>query len=292
MKLLAIDGNSIINRAFYGIKLLTTKDGVYTNGIYGFINILNKLIESEQPDGIAVAFDLKSPTFRHKMYSEYKAGRHKTPDELLSQFPILKEWLTLAGYHCIECEGYEADDILGTFSRIAEKNDVETLIVTGDRDSFQLITPLTKIYYTKDNTIIDETELQNRYGLTPDRMRDLKALMGDASDNIPGIAGVGEKTALKLLSTYGDLDGILMHADEIKGKLGERVREGEKSARFSYWLGTIVCDAPVKESLADCEFDMQNAGDAKPRLLALELNSIANRLPDGKISCCIRRSYT
>ncbi len=283
-KLLAIDGNSLLYQAYYAFfkANLTTRDGFPTGAIKGFLTKLLELLKDE-PEYVLVAFDMHKPTFRHQQYSEYKAGRTPPTDDLLKQMDEIRSLLALLHVAVIECEGYEADDILGTFSRIAEKNDVETLIVTGDRDSFQLITPLTKIYYTKDNTIIDETELQNRYGLTPDRMRDLKALMGDASDNIPGIAGVGEKTALKLLSTYGDLDGILMHADEIKGKLGERVREGEKSARFSYWLGTIVCDAPVKESLADCEFDMQNAGDAKPRLLALELNSIANRLPDGKI---------
>lgn len=145
MKLLAIDGNSIINRAFYGIKLLTTKDGQYTNAIYGFINILNRLNDIEKPDGVAVAFDLKAPTFRHKKYAEYKAGRKGMPDELRSQMPILKEWLTLAGYTCIECEGYEADDILGTLAFACEQDENECVISTGDRDSLQLISDETRV---------------------------------------------------------------------------------------------------------------------------------------------------
>ena len=205
MKLLAIDGNSIINRAFYGIKLLTTKDGQYTNGVYGFINILNRLCELEKPDGVAVAFDLKKPTFRHKEYSEYKAGRKGMPEELHSQMPILKEWLTLAGHTCIECEGYEADDILGTLADICEKGGHECVIATGDRDSLQLISDKTRVLLTATKMgrpeIINYTKeaLFEKYGLTPPEMIELKALMGDSSDNIPGVAGVGEKTATDLI---------------------------------------------------------------------------------------------
>ena len=148
LKLLAIDGNSIINRAFYGIRLLTTKDGKYTNAVYGFINILNRLLESEKPDGVAVAFDLKAPTFRHKRYEAYKAGRKGMPAELTEQLPVMKEWLKLAGYTCIECEGYEADDILGTLASLCEKEGGECVIATGDRDSLQLISDNTRVLLT------------------------------------------------------------------------------------------------------------------------------------------------
>ena len=280
-KLLAIDGNSLLYQAYYAFfkANLTTRDGFPTGALKGFLTKLLELLKDE-PTHVLVAFDMHKPTFRQEKYAEYKAGRTPPTDDLIKQMAEIRTLLPLLHIAVIECEGYEADDILGTFSRMAERAGMETTIVTGDRDSFQLITPYTKIYYTKDNTIIDTDELLRRYGLVPDRMRDLKALMGDASDNIPGIAGVGEKTALKLLSAYGDLEGILSHADEIKGKLGERVRDGAESARFSYWLGTIVCDAPVKESLADCKFDFAETADARPRLLSLELSTIANRLPD------------
>ena len=215
MKLLVIDGNSIINRAFYGIKLLTTKDGQYTNAVYGFINILNKLCDMEKPDGVAVAFDLKAPTFRHKMYDEYKAGRKGMPEELHSQMPIMKEWLTLAGYTYIECEGYEADDILGTLARVCEESGNECVISTGDRDSLQLISDKTRVLLASTRMgkteIInyDKSALYEKYGMTPEEMIELKALMGDSSDNIPGVSGVGEKTATDLITRYHSIDYIM-----------------------------------------------------------------------------------
>ena len=195
LKLLAIDGNSIINRAFYGIKLLTAKDGTYTNAVYGFINILNRLTELEKPEGVAVAFDLKAPTFRHKKYAEYKAGRKGMPEELAQQMPIMKEWLTLAGYTCVECETYEADDILGTLAALCEKSGNECVIATGDRDSLQLISDSTRVLLAatkmgKPEIInYDKAALFERYGLTPPEMIELKSLMGDSSDNIPGVRG-------------------------------------------------------------------------------------------------------
>ena len=221
LKLLALDGNSIINRAFYGIKLLTTKDGRYTNAVYGFINILNRLIETEKPDGVAVAFDLKKPTFRHKMYGEYKAGRKGMPNELAEQLPVMKEWLTLAGYTCIECETYEADDILGTLAALCEKNGDECVIATGDRDSLQLISDSTRVLLAatkmgKPEIInYDKAALYEKYGLTPDEMIELKSLMGDSSDNIPGVAGVGEKTATDLISRFHSIDYIYENLDTI-----------------------------------------------------------------------------
>ena len=253
MKLLAIDGNSIINRAFYGIKLLSTKDGQYTNAVYGFINILNKLLEKENPDCVAVAFDLKAPTFRHKMYDAYKAGRHAMPDELREQFPILKEWLTLAGYTYIECEGYEADDILGTLARSANTSGNCCVIATGDRDSLQLVSDTTRVLLTvtkmghPEITDYTKEKLFEDYGLTPCEMIELKSLMGDSSDNIPGVTGVGQKTATDLITKYHSIDYIYDHIDELDIKAGVKAKlEADKDNAFlSRTLGTINCEAPI-----------------------------------------------
>ena len=253
MKLLVIDGNSIINRAFYGIKLLTTKDGQYTNAVFGFIKILNRLLDMENPDCVAVAFDLKAPTFRHKMYSEYKAGRKGMPEELRQQMPMLKEWLSLAGYSYIECEGYEADDILGTLAFNCEETGNECVISTGDRDSLQLVSDKTRVLLAA--TRMGKTEIVNydkaalfeKYGLTPSEMIDLKALMGDSSDNIPGVAGVGEKTATDLITRYHSIDYIYENIDSLEIKEGVRKKliDGKESAYLSRKLGTICKEAPV-----------------------------------------------
>ncbi len=259
MKLLVIDGNSLINRAFYGIKLLTTKDGQYTNAVYGFINILHRLEELESPDGVAVAFDLKSPTFRHKKYSEYKAGRKGMPEELHSQMPILKEWLTLAGYTCIECEGYEADDILGTLAQACEQNGNSCVISTGDRDSLQLISDNTRVLLAatkmgKPEIInYDKTALFEKYGLTPEEMIELKALMGDSSDNIPGVAGVGEKTATDLVTRFHSIDNIYENLDtlNIKDSVKNKLSLGKESAFLSRELGTICKTAPINTNIED-----------------------------------------
>ena len=259
MKLLAIDGNSIINRAFYGIKLLSTKDGTYTNAVYGFINILNKLLEKESPDCVAVAFDLKAPTFRHKMYDAYKAGRHAMPDELRQQFPVLKEWLTLAGYHYIECEGYEADDILGTLSHSANASGNSCVIATGDRDSLQLVSDSTRVLLTVTKMghpeITDYTphKLFEDYGLTSKEMIELKALMGDSSDNIPGVAGVGQKTATDLITKYHSIDYIYEHLDELDIKDGVKTKLAAQkdNAFLSRTLGTINQDAPININISD-----------------------------------------
>ncbi len=256
MKILAIDGNSIINRAFYGIRLLSTKDGKFTNAVYGFISILNRLREMEAPDGIVVAFDLKKPTFRHEKYAEYKAGRHATPPELLEQFAPVKKWLTLMGYKVIECEGYEADDILGTVAEICSKNDCECAIATGDRDALQLVGDNVRVILatTKaggpETVIYDKSALFEKYGLTPDGMIELKALMGDSSDNIPGVAGVGEKTATDLIVKFGNIDYIYEHLDELDVKAGvrEKLRVGKENAFFSRWLGTICRSCPIDSS--------------------------------------------
>lgn len=279
--LIAIDGNSLMYQAYYAFfkANLTTRNGFPTGALKGFFTKVLELMKLE-PSHMLVAFDVHEPTFRHLKYDAYKAGRTPPTEDLIKQMEEVRFLLRQMGIAVIECPGYEADDILGTFSRKAEAEGMDSLIVTGDRDSFQLITDHTRIYYTKDNSVIDTEALASRYGLSPSQMRDLKALMGDPSDNIPGIAGIGEKTALKLLDEYQDLDGVLSHADEIKGKLGERVRDGKESARFSYWLGTIACDAPVKEPLSACRFSIERMSEGKHRLMELELQSIAGKLPE------------
>jgi len=259
LKLLVIDGNSIINRAFYGIKLLTTKDGQYTNGVFGFIKILNRLIGMENPDCVAVAFDLKAPTFRHKMYDGYKAGRKGMPEELRQQMPVLKDWLNKAGYTYLECEGFEADDILGTLARFCEETDNECVISTGDRDSLQLVSDKTRVLLAAtrmgktDIVNYDKGALFEKYGLTPEEMIELKALMGDSSDNIPGVPGVGEKTATDLITRYHSLDYIYENIEslEIKDGVRKKLVEGKESAFLSRQLGTICKEAPISLNLEE-----------------------------------------
>lgn len=286
MKLLAIDGNSIINRAFYGVRLLTTKDGRYTNAVYGFINILNKLLESEKPDGVAVAFDLKAPTFRHKKYDAYKAGRKGMPAELAEQMPVMKEWLKLAGYTCIECEGYEADDILGTLSRLCEENGDECVIATGDRDSLQLISDKTRVLLTATRMgrpeIInyDKAALKEKYGLTPPEMIELKSLMGDSSDNIPGVAGVGEKTAADLISRFHSIDFIYGGLDtlDIKDSVRKKLADGRESAYLSRELGTICRTAPIAVSTEDCKIKPRNDAELARLMTGLEFFKLMEKM--------------
>ncbi len=289
MKLLCIDGNSIINRAFYGIKLLTTKDGLYTNAVYGFINILNRLLESEKPDGVAVAFDLKKPTFRHLKYSEYKAGRKGMPEELHAQMPILKEWLCLAGYTCVECESFEADDILGTLARICEETGNECVISTGDRDSLQLISDKTRVVLVgnRENTNYTKEVLFEKYGLTPQEMIELKALMGDSSDNIPGVAGVGEKTATDLITRYHCIDYIYDNLDSLDIKDGVRLKlqNGKESAYLSKDLGTICKTAPINENIDDYKINPRNEGELARLMTKLEFFKLMDKMglvPDNR----------
>ena len=252
MKLLVIDGNSILNRAFYGIKLLTTRDGRYTNGIYGFMNIFHKLLEECAPDRVAIAFDVKAPTFRHEMYKEYKAGRHAMPEELKQQMPVLKELLTVMGYKTVEKAGWEADDILGTLS-VQMKDGDHCYIATGDRDSLQLVSDSTTVLLAStkmgktQSVPYDTAKIKEDYGVTPKQMIELKALQGDSSDNIPGVAGVGPKTAGELIIQYGSVQYIYDHLDEldIKPKLREKLEAGRESAFLSRTLGTISLEAPV-----------------------------------------------
>lgn len=285
MKLLVIDGNSIINRAFYGIKLLTTKDGQFTNGIYGFMNILLKLRQECEPDAVAVAFDLKAPTFRHKMYEEYKAGRKGMPDELRSQMPILKELLSYLGYTIVEKEGYEADDILGTLSAQCKGED-RCFIATGDRDSLQLISDNTTVLLAATKmgkavtTAYDKELLREEYGVDPKGMIEIKALMGDSSDNIPGVAGIGKKTAGDLIQAYGSIDYIYEHLDELEIKKGvhDKLAEGRDSAYLSRALGTICLEAPVDLNLENYKIKPCDTKNAIRLLVSLEMFGIIEKL--------------
>ncbi len=248
-----LDGNSIINRAFYGIKLLSTKSGIYTNAVYGFLNILLKLKEISQPDAIGVAFDVHAPTFRHKKYDEYKAGRHAMPDELRMQMPILKDILKALGIKTVECEGWEADDILGTLAQACRSAGNECFIATGDRDSLQLAHGGVKVLlaHTKAGRpvtdIYDENTVMEEYGVTPAELIQVKALQGDSSDNIPGVAGVGAKTALDLIQRFHNIDYIYENLDEIDIKKGvrEKLARDKDKAYLSLDLGTIRTNAPV-----------------------------------------------
>jgi DNA polymerase-1 len=249
-KIIVIDGNSLMYRAFYGIRLLTTSKGVFTNAVFGFTNMLFNLIEQYQPHFIGVAFDLKEPTFRHEIYDEYKGNRQKAPEELLPQFELLKRLLKALGIAIFEKEGFEADDILGTFSRIAEEQNLDAYIVTGDRDVMQLVSETTTVLLNRKGTtdmhIFDIEEVKKVYGIAPDQMIDLKALMGDSSDNIPGVPGVGEKTALKLLSQYKTLEKVMDNIDKIPGKkLKENLSLYKDQAYLSKKLATIVKDVPI-----------------------------------------------
>ena len=271
MKLLAIDGNSIINRAFYGIRLLSNQKGVFTNAVTGFLNIYLKLIAAYKPDGAAAAFDLKAPTFRHKAFDGYKAGRKGMPDELAMQLPYVKELLKALGVKVIECEGYEADDILGTLAHACDMAGNECIIATGDRDSFQLITDRVSVNLAgnKEDVLYTPAKIMEVYGVTPAEMLEVKALMGDASDNIPGVPGCGEKTALTLLQNFGTLEGVYEHLDSelVKPAMKKKLAEGRESAQLSYELATIRTDAPLEFSPADAKW----AQDYQPGLYALML---------------------
>ena len=278
-KILVIDGNSIINRAFYGVRPLTTKSGKHTNAIYGMINIISKQLTAIKPDYAAVAFDVKHPTFRHEMYSEYKAGRHATPEELLSQFADAKECLKLMGFKVMELPGYEADDIQGTVAKMAHENDdTISYILSGDRDLLQLIDDkVTVLLVTNAETKeMDEKAFKNEYGIPPSDFVDMKALMGDSSDNIPGVAGIGKKTAETLIQSFGNLDSIYENIDSpiIKKGVREKLINDKENAYLSKTLATINTQAPINKGLEDLKYDGLNKGALYAKFLELELNSM------------------
>ena len=268
MKLMILDGNSIVNRAYYGVRPLNAPDGTPTNAIYGFVAILQRLLEEQQPQAVCVSFDLKAPTFRHKQYEAYKAQRKGMPEELAAQMPILKEVLDAMGIRRYELEGYEADDILGTAAAICEKSGWDCVIVTGDKDSLQLITDTTSVCNVKTRMGQTETVLytperfQEEYGFAPPLMVDLKALMGDSSDNIPGVPGVGEKTAMDLVQRYGEIKNIYASLDslEIKEGVRKKLAQGRESAEMSHWLATIIRDVPLDFKPEDNLWDKNYTG--------------------------------
>ena len=253
MKLLILDGNSVINRAFFGVKPLTTREGLYTHAIYGFLNILDRMEKEEQPEAVCVAFDLHGPTFRHLQYDGYKATRHGMPEELRQQMPVMKDVLRAMNIPIYECQGWEADDVIGTVGRICSNNGWECVVVTGDRDSLQLIDENVHIelVITKGGqttaTLYTREKFEEEYGFEPKKLIDLKALMGDSSDNIPGVAGVGPKTASDLLKKFGSLDGVYANLQDvsIRPKLREKLETGRENAYLSYDLATIRPEAPI-----------------------------------------------
>ena len=253
MKLLILDGNSVINRAYYGVKPLTTRDGFYTHAIYGFLNILERMEKEEQPEAVCVAFDLHGPTFRHEMYDGYKATRHAMDEELAMQLPVMKQVLQAMNIPIYECQGWEADDVIGTVGRICGQKDWDCVIVTGDRDSLQLIDEHVQVKLVISRpgnttaTLYDQVKFREEYGFAPPHMVDLKALMGDSSDNIPGVPGVGPKTATDLLLKFGSLDGVYANLDDesIRPKLREKLTNEKEKAYLSYDLATIRTNAPI-----------------------------------------------
>ena len=253
MKLLILDGNSVINRAYFGVRPLTTREGLYTHAIYGFLNILERMEKEEQPDAVCVAFDLHGPTFRHEKYDLYKANRHGMPEEPAQQMPVMKEVLQAMNIPIYACQGWEADDVIGTVGRICSNNDWECVIVTGDRDSLQLIDENVhvKLVISKPGqtaaTLYTQEKFREEYGFEPKKMVDFKSLMGDSSDNIPGVAGVGPKTAAELLLKFGSLDGIYenLQDESIRPKLREKLEANRDMAYLSYDLATIRCNAPI-----------------------------------------------
>ncbi len=273
MKLLILDGNSVINRAFFGVRPLTTRDGLYTHAIYGFLNILERMEKEEQPDAVAVAFDLHGPTFRHLRYEGYKATRHGMPEELAVQMPVMKQVLQAMNVPIYECQGWEADDIIGTVGNICSNNGWECVIATGDRDSLQLIDENVhvKLVISKPGqtitTLYTEEKFREEYGFPPKTLIDLKALMGDSSDNIPGVAGVGPKTATELLLKFGSLNGVYENIDDpsIKDKLREKLLNSRENAYLSYELATIVPEAPIDFEPKDAIIQPYN----KPELYQL-----------------------
>lgn len=283
-KLIAIDGNSLMHRAFYALPPMMSKSGTPTGAVYGFISMLLKLVE-RKPDYLLVAFDMHGPTFRHEQYDNYKAGRKTTPDDLRPQFPLLQKLLGEMGISVVQVERYEADDLLGTYARIANENGDDALLVTGDRDALQLISEHTHVLMTKrgisDTIEFDEATLFEHYGRTPGEMPHLKGLMGDSSDNIPGILGVGEKTAKTLLDKYGNMENVLANAENEKGALRQKLIDGAESARMSYRLGLIDTHAPVTLSLQDCRFVEGNMAGGVSMMNELEMRSLIERLPKG-----------
>ena len=292
-KLLILDSNSILNRAYYGIRFLSASDGTPTNAIYGFLNILFKLINEEKPDFVCGAFDLKAPTFRHKMYGEYKAGRKPMPDDLKVQMPYAREILSAMGVPVLEIEGYEADDIIGTVSAICDRENIKCLIATGDKDDLQLVSDNTNVILTVSRMGKSETvcygikEVKEKYNVTPTEFIDVKALMGDPSDNIPGVAGIGEKTATKLIAEHHCIEALYENLENygVKGATLQKLIDGQESAKLSKELATICRSVPIEFDVESCAFSEEELSEREEfiKLLErLELNSFIKKLGGAK----------
>ena len=282
MKLLAIDGNSILNRAFYGVRLLTNRQGMYTNAIFGFLNILLKLKKDFAPDDTVVTFDLKAPTFRHLQYAAYKANRKGMPEELAMQLKPLKELLRLMGTPVLELAGYEADDLLGTVAAECRRQGAECVIATGDRDALQLVGGPVRVCLvkTKENILYDPQRLREDYGISPEEVVELKALMGDASDNIPGVKGIGEKTAAALIGQYHSIDAIYASLEELDAtpRVKKLLAEGKEMAYQSRELATICTEAPLGQGLEDWAPQPPQEAELAGALTRLELFSFFPKL--------------
>ena len=289
-KIVIIDGNSLINRAFYAMQRpMITSEGIYTQGIFGFLNMLNKIEEDYEPGYMAVAFDLKEPTFRHKEYDGYKAGRRPMPPELAMEMPILKDILRAMNITILEVPGYEADDIIGTVSRMGEEEGLEPMIFTGDKDALQLTSDITKVVFTKkgvtDFDLYDRDKMIERYGLTPDQFIDLKGIMGDSSDNIPGIPGIGEKGGIELLTQFGTLENVLEHSDEIKKPaMRKKVEENADLAKMSKHLATIIRDVPLDVSISDMALKEPDYQKLTELYKKLEFKSFLKKLGSRAVS--------
>ena len=255
--LILIDGNSLMNRAYYALPELMNKKGQHTNAIYGFANILFKIMDTYKPSHISVAFDLKAPTFRHKQYDAYKGNRKKMPDELREQVEPLKKMIDAFGINRIELEGYEADDLIGTVAKNFEQDGFEVYIITGDKDALQLVSDKIKVLFTKKGISeldeYDPDKMTEKYELTPQQFIDLKGLMGDQSDNIPGVGGIGEKTGIKLLKEYGSIENIYMNIDEISKSVKAKLEAGYDMAFLSKSLATIMVDIPLELKVDEFE---------------------------------------
>ena len=280
--LIIIDGNSIINRAFYALPDMSNSDGLKTNAIFGFVRMMFKIIEDYKPTHMSVAFDKKAPTFRHKQYADYKAGRKKMPDELGQQLEPLKELLDKFNINRLELEGYEADDIIGTIAKLGEENDFKVYIVTGDKDAIQLASHKTTTLITKKG--VGEIEEYNydsvveRYEMTPTQFIDLKGLMGDKSDNIPGVPGIGEKTGIKLLKQYSTIENLIEHTDELKGSIKKKIEENKELALMSKELATIIRNVPIDVKLEDLEYGDYNKDDVIEKFKEFGFTSLISKL--------------
>ncbi len=281
--LAAVDGHSLMHRAFYALPPMNAPTGEFTNAVFGFLNMFLKALDSLAPTHVLVVFDRHEPTFRTKEYAEYKAARKPMPDDLRQQFPILRDALKAMGVAVYDKAGLEADDLLGIFACMAEKEGMKAVLISGDRDILQLASNDVSVMLTKrgvqETIMYDPARIKADYGLSPRQLIDVKALMGDASDNIPGVPGIGEKSALSLITQFGSLEDALAHAGEIKGKLGERLREHAEKARMSRRLAEIVCEHDVERSISDCAYDKNALSGARDLFAALGFRSLLGRLP-------------